>query len=102
MSHPYLSIVVPAYNEHARIEDALQRIFKCIEEQEWDAEVLVVDDGSDDDTASVVEAWMLMYPRLHLIKNRENRGKSHSVRNGVLQAAGDIVIFTDVDLSAPM
>jgi len=102
MSHPHLSIVIPAYNEEARIETALQRVLDCIEEQGWDAEVLVVDDGSQDATTSIVETWMERYPRLHLIKNPGNRGKGHSVRNGALQAAGDIVMFTDADLSSPM
>jgi len=102
MSYPRLSIIIPAYNEGARIAGALERIFKCIEEQDWDSEVLVVDDGSADNTASIVEAWMNRYPRLHLIKNPGNRGKGHSIRNGILQAAGDIVMFTDADLSAPM
>jgi glycosyltransferase involved in cell wall biosynthesis len=102
MAHPEISIVVPAYNEGARIENALDRIFSCAEQKGWDAEVLVVDDGSTDDTASVVERWMVAYPRLHLIQNPGNRGKGYSVRNGLLQAAGEIVMFTDADLSAPM
>jgi glycosyltransferase involved in cell wall biosynthesis len=46
MAHPQLSIVIPAYNESARIEDALERVLNCVAEQQWDAEVLVVDDGS--------------------------------------------------------
>jgi glycosyltransferase involved in cell wall biosynthesis len=102
MAHPQLSIVIPAYNEGARIEDALQRVTSCIAEQGWDAEVLVVDDGSKDNTAAIVQRWMLDHPRLHLIQNPGNRGKGYSVRNGLLQAAGDIVMFTDADLSAPM
>jgi glycosyltransferase involved in cell wall biosynthesis len=102
MAHPEISIVVPAYNEGARIEDALDRIFSCVEQRGWDAEVLVVDDGSTDNTASIVERWMAAYPRLHLIQNPGNRGKGYSVRNGLLQAAGEIVMFTDADLSAPM
>jgi glycosyltransferase involved in cell wall biosynthesis len=102
MSHPHLSIVIPTYNEGARIEASLRRVLSCIEEQGWDAEVLVVDDGSEDDTTSIVEAWMDRYPQLHLIQNPDNRGKGHSIRNGILQAAGDIVMFTDADLSAPM
>ena len=102
MSHPYLSIVIPAYNEQSRIEATLDRVLNCIEDRRWDAEVLVVDDGSQDETASIVLGWMDRYPRLHLIKNLGNRGKGHSVRNGVLQAAGDIVMFTDADLSAPI
>jgi glycosyltransferase involved in cell wall biosynthesis len=102
MAHPQLSIVIPAYNESARIDDALERVMSCIAEQGWDAEVLVVDDGSKDNTAAIVQRWMADHPRLHLIQNPGNRGKGYSVRNGLLQAAGEIVMFTDADLSAPM
>ncbi len=102
MSHPQLSIVIPAYNESARIEHALGRVMQCVESEGWDAEVLVVDDGSKDDTAAIVQDWMQRYPRLHLVKNPGNRGKGYSVRNGLLQAAGEVVMFTDADLSAPM
>jgi glycosyltransferase involved in cell wall biosynthesis len=102
MAHPQLSIVIPAYNESARIENALERVLSCIAERNWDAEVLVVDDGSKDDTAAIVQRWMAVHPRLHLIQNPGNKGKGYSVRNGLLQAAGDIVMFTDADLSAPM
>jgi glycosyltransferase involved in cell wall biosynthesis len=102
MASPQLSIVIPAYNESARIELTLDRVMECVEKQGWDAEVLVVDDGSVDATAKIVHAWMARYPRLHLIQNVGNRGKGYSVRNGLLQAAGEVVMFTDADLSAPM
>ena len=102
MAHPQLSIVIPAYNESARIGATLERVMSCVAEQGWDAEVLVVDDGSEDDTAVIVEDWMRSHPRLHMVKNPGNRGKGYSVRNGLLQAAGDVVMFTDADLSAPM
>src|ERR1700678_979064 len=102
MAHPQLSIVIPAYNESARIENALERVMTCVEEQGWDAEVLIVDDGSTDNTAAIVEEWMSRYPRLHLLQNLGNRGKGYSVRNGLLQASGQVVMFTDADLSAPM
>src|SRR6266550_4641805 len=102
MAHPQLSIVIPAYNESARIEHALDRVLSCVAEQGWDAEVLVVDDGSKDDTAAIVQRWMVKHPRLHLVQNPGNKGKGYSVRNGLLQAAGEIVMFTDADLSAPM
>jgi glycosyltransferase involved in cell wall biosynthesis len=101
-SYPQLSIVIPAYNESHRIEAALERVTSCIDAKGWDAEVLVVDDGSKDTTAAIVQRWMASHPRLHLIQNPGNRGKGYSVRNGLLQAAGEIVMFTDADLSAPM
>ncbi len=102
MAHPQLSIVIPAYNEAARIGTTLDRVLQCVEECGWDAEVLVVDDGSSDSTPEIVGQWMERSPRLHLIQNPGNRGKGYSVRNGLLQAAGDVVMFTDADLSAPM
>lgn len=102
MAHPKLSIVIPAYNEAARIGTALERVLGTVAERGWEAEVLVVDDGSTDETTQIVEQWMERSERLHLIQNPGNRGKGYSVRNGLLQAAGDVVMFTDADLSAPM
>ena len=102
VAHPALSIVIPAYNEHARIEGTLERVMACVQDRGWDAEVLVVDDGSTDETVAIVQHWMEKHDRLHLVKNPGNRGKGYSVRNGLLQAAGDIVMFTDADLSSPM
>jgi dolichyl-phosphate beta-glucosyltransferase len=96
------SIVVPAFNEAARIGGALAAITACIQEQGWDAEVLVVDDGSSDATVEVVEQWIARFPEIRLIRNSTNRGKGYSVRNGMLQAVGEIVMFTDADLSAPI
>ena len=102
MSQPRLSIVIPAYNESARIESTLSRVTACVYEKQWDAEILVVNDGSTDDTAAIVERWILSHPTLRLIQNPGNKGKGFSVRNGLLQAAGEIVMFTDADLSSPM
>jgi glycosyltransferase involved in cell wall biosynthesis len=102
MAHPRLSIVIPAYNECMRIEGTLARVLECVDARQWDAEILVVDDGSSDDTVAIVQRWMARHPRLHLVKNPGNRGKGYSVRNGLLQSAGDIVMFTDADLSAPI
>lgn len=102
MSSPQISIVIPAYNEGARIENALARVLGCVNERGWDAEVLVVDDGSTDNTAAIVQEWMTRHRQLQLFENPGNRGKGYSVRNGLLQAAGEVVMFTDADLSAPI
>jgi glycosyltransferase involved in cell wall biosynthesis len=102
MAPPRLSIVIPAYNESARIEATLASVLSCVETLHWDAEILVVDDGSTDTTAAIVQQWMTRNPHLHLIQNPGNCGKGYSVRNGLLQAAGDIAMFTDADLSAPI
>jgi glycosyltransferase involved in cell wall biosynthesis len=102
MAHPRLSIVIPAYNESSRIEGTLDRVLTCVREKQWDAEILVVDDGSTDATVEIVQRWMGRYDRLHLVMNPGNRGKGYSVRNGMLQAAGEILLFTDADLSAPI
>lgn len=62
MSSPYLSIVFPAYNEGARIGVALDRIMVCVKQEGWDVEILIVDDGSHDNTASIVERYMEVCP----------------------------------------
>jgi dolichyl-phosphate beta-glucosyltransferase len=99
---PHYSIVIPAFNESARIERAMSLVSHCIRTHRWDAEVLVVDDGSVDNTAALVEAWAQTHPEVRLIRNGQNRGKGYSVRNGMLRAAGEIVMFTDADLSSPI
>lgn len=100
--NPEYSIVIPAYNESARIGNALTEVLACVHTYGWNAEVLVVDDGSRDDTAAIVRSFAAKDPIVKLIQNPGNRGKGFSVRNGMLHASGDIVMFTDADLSAPM
>ncbi len=102
MSGPQVSIVIPAYNEEKRLDKTLGQVLACVRERGWDAEVLVVDDGSSDTTVEVVQQWRKMHPELFLIENPSNCGKGFSVRNGLLQASGQIVMFTDADLSAPI
>ncbi len=96
------SLVIPAYNESARIRPTLDEILRYVEEQKWDAEILIVDDGSRDDTAEIVREYSRSYPQVQLIQNPGNRGKGFSVRNGMLQARGEICLFTDADLSSPI
>jgi dolichyl-phosphate beta-glucosyltransferase len=100
--YPKYSIVIPAFNESARILGALHSVVDCIRGRGWHAEVIVVNDGSRDATAEVVQGFAADNPDVRLIENPGNRGKGYSVRSGLLQANGDIVMFTDADLSAPI
>jgi glycosyltransferase involved in cell wall biosynthesis len=102
MSYPQYSIVIPAYNEGARISNALQAVVGCIRRRGWSAEVVVVDDGSRDRTADLVRDFAVNAPEVRLLQNSANRGKGYSVRHGLLQALGEVVMFTDADLSAPI
>lgn len=102
MPYPTYSIVIPAYNESARIPATLRSVLECIHAHNWNAEIIVVDDGSRDTTAEVVRAIAAGAPEIRLVQNPGNRGKGYSVRNGMLQALGEVVMFTDADLSAPM
>jgi glycosyltransferase involved in cell wall biosynthesis len=102
MAYPQYSIVIPAYNEAARITGALESVVGCIRSRGWFAEVVVVDDGSRDQTAAIVRAFAANAPEVRMLQNPGNRGKGYSVRHGVLQSFGEIVMFTDADLSAPI
>jgi len=102
MAELQYSIVIPAYNEEARIGATLEGVLTCIAQRNWSAEVLVVNDGSRDATAQIVRDVALEHPFVRLIENQSNRGKGYSVRNGILQARAPIVMFTDADLSSPM
>jgi len=99
---PELTIVVPAYNEEQRLPASLEKIANYIRAERSDTEVLLVDDGSTDRTAAVAESWRDRIPQLRVLSNGINRGKGFSVRHGSLEARGDIVLFTDADLSAPI
>lgn len=102
MGYPQYSIVIPAYNEGARIANALEAVARCIRQHHWSAEIVVVDDGSRDRTPELVRAFAASAPEVRLLQNQGNRGKGYSVRNGILHSFGEIVMFTDADLSAPI
>ena len=107
---PELSIIIPAYNEEKRLSRTLGRIRDYFESQDGGSdgfgpgtiEIIVVDDGSTDGTASVVESWQHQSPMVRLIRNDGNRGKGFSVKHGMLEARGRIALFTDADLSSPI
>ena len=102
MAYPQYSIVIPAFNEEARIGGALEAVVACIRQRGWSAEVVVVDDGSRDKTAEIVQAFAAKAPEVRMLQNPGNRGKGYSVRNGILHSLGEVVMFTDADLSAPI
>jgi dolichyl-phosphate beta-glucosyltransferase len=96
------SVILPAYNESARIAATLDRILAHASDRGWTVEVIVVNDGSSDDTAAIVREYAAKHAALRLLENPGNRGKGYSVRNGMLHAAGDILLFSDADLSSPI
>ncbi|HTC78687.1 MAG TPA: dolichyl-phosphate beta-glucosyltransferase [Terriglobales bacterium] len=99
---PHLSIIIPSYNEELRLPSTLERIAAYLSTYAHEAEVLVVDDGSEDGTAAVAESYRSKILTLRVISNGVNRGKGYSVRHGIEEARGRIALFTDADLSAPI
>ena len=102
MSAPYLSIVIPAYNEAKRLGPTLDVSLKHLDARGIQAEVIVADDGSSDATASVVETVRASDPRVRLVSFPVNRGKGAAVRAGSLAATGSLVLISDADLSTPI
>ena len=102
MKSPAYSIVIPAYNESLRLGETLGRVQADVDRQGWSAEIIVVNDGSSDNTADVVRSFAEHDGRLRLVENPGNRGKGYSVRNGMLHAVGELLFFTDADMSSPI
>jgi glycosyltransferase involved in cell wall biosynthesis len=98
MSEPFLSIVIPAYNEARSIKRTLGAILDYVRRKDFPVEIIVVDDGSTDHTAEAASGQA----GIRVLRNSRNRGKGFSVRHGVLEARGELVLFTDADLSAPI
>lgn len=97
-----LSVIVPAYNEADRLPPTLRRIRGWLDEQGEAYEVIVVDDGSLDGTAATTEALRADWPELQVLQLPVNTGKGAAVRAGMLRARGELRLFTDADLSAPI
>lgn len=101
---PKLSIVIPAYNEATRLGGTIQTVLAYLSQYQPDAELIIVDDGSSDETALVAERSLAHGGSIHgsVIRNDPNRGKGYAVRTGLLAAGADIVLFSDADLSTPI
>jgi dolichyl-phosphate beta-glucosyltransferase len=102
----FLSIVIPAYNEEKRIERTLDDVLRFLESQSYRGEVIVVDDGSSDGTARIASDRIAGYRNagheMRVLTNKPNRGKGYSVKRGLTETRGEIVLFTDADLSSPI
>ena len=96
------SIIIPAYNEGQRLAVSLEKILAHASLQGRAAEILVVNDGSRDETAELVRSFANTHPEVRLLENPGNRGKGYSVRHGMLKAQGELLLFTDADLSSPI
>ena len=101
---PAISIIVPAYEEQARLSNSIKQILAYIEREKLSAELIVVDDGSKDNTAEIAETAAQGYPELQtkVIRYETNRGKGYAVKIGLLAARADIAVFSDADLSTPI
>lgn len=100
-NRPLVSVVIPAYNEARRLPQTLDGVNDYFARQTYPVEIIVVDDGSTDETRAVVQSFARTHPRVQLIEN-DHRGKGYTVRTGMLAAHGHIVLFSDADLSTPI
>ena len=101
MSHPFLSIVIPAFNEEARLPSTLDQVVAFLKTRPFDWEVVVADDGSADGTAALVETCSREHPEVRLLP-LAHRGKGWAVKNGMLAARGEYRFLCDADLSMPI
>lgn len=99
---PFLSVVIPCFNEENIIDDTLRKVVGYLEAAKYPYEIIAVDDGSRDSTAAKIMSWAEKSPSLRLLENQKNRGKGFSVSRGLLEARGRYVCFTDADLSTPI
>ena len=97
-----LTIIVPAYNEAGRIGPTLNRVLEYFGRQSYSWELLVVDDGSQDDTVQVVRGLLAPEVPAKILANERNLGKGAAVRRGALAAQGKYVLFSDADLATPI
>ena len=102
MKNPFLSVIVPAYNEAGHLAPTLRDIQSYLKRKPWSAEIIIVDDGSTDTTLYVAEAMMREFDNVRVLGHQRNRGKGAAVRLGMMKALGEIRMFTDADNSTSM
>jgi dolichyl-phosphate beta-glucosyltransferase len=99
---PRLAVIIPAFNEEQRLGRTLERISEYLDGQSYTWSVTVVSDGSTDSTEAIAQTWAQKDPRFHLMPCRPNRGKGAVVRDGMLNADAELILFSDADLAAPI
>lgn len=98
-----LSVVIPCYNEESRINPTLQRVESFLLSKRYGAEIVAVDDGSSDGTLAALERFRAgRRVPVQVVSYQPNKGKANAVREGVLAARGEVILFTDADLSTPI
>ncbi|HUN22729.1 MAG TPA: glycosyltransferase family 2 protein [Anaerolineales bacterium] len=102
MPAPQLTVIIPAYNEAKRIVNGLTQTLNYLHSQAYTWELIVVNDGSRDNTAEIVRSALASEPNARLIDYQPNQGKGHAIRTGVLAATGEWVVFLDADMSTPV
>jgi len=98
----FLSIVIPAYNEEKRISKTLTKIREYLERQDFSSEIIIVSDGCTDSTDLRATESLKDWPNFRLLSRVENKGKGFSVKEGILHSRGNLILFTDADLSTPI
>jgi glycosyltransferase involved in cell wall biosynthesis len=93
-----ISIFIPAFNEEACIRKTLDALSEVFENSNWEMELIVIDDGSTDRTAAIVENAIRKYPFLRLVRHEQNRGYSEVIKTGLQEAAAEFVVWIDADL----
>ena len=101
LEKPLLSIVIPAHNEEHRLPQTLEKIADFLAVQPYEAEVLIVENGSHDDTLVIAQRYAEMYPNIHAL-HISARGKGLAVREGMLKSTGEYRFICDADLSCPL
>jgi glycosyltransferase involved in cell wall biosynthesis len=101
LTTPFLSLIIPAHNEEARLPDTLNQVFEFAGKQSYTMEVLVVENGSQDNTLQIAQDFANVYPQLRVLQNPES-GKGRAVQQGMLAAQGEYRFMCDVDFSMPI
>ena len=102
MTRSSFSLIIPAYNEEARLGNALTGVLQYLRDHFSDWEMIYVDDGSTDNTYSKLAEYQNQNPELRILRHPVNRGKGRAVRTGLEEAKGDLVLFSDADFSTPI